>query len=48
MALEHGEVFITSGSIEDFEFAEEISTTAIRNKCSTPLNIVPDAILTVM
>ena len=44
----HGPVFMTSGRIEDFEFAEETSTTPTRNKYSTPTKIVPDAIFTVM
>ena len=48
MALVHGQVFMTSGRIEDFEFAEETSTTPTKNKYRTPPNIVPDAILTVM
>ena len=38
----------TNGSIDDFEFAKETSTTATRKKCSTPPKIVPDAIFTVM
>ena len=39
MALVHdGQVFQTSGSIEDYEFAEETSTTATKKeKCSTSL-----------
>ena len=44
----HGQVFMASDSIEDFEFADETSTTATRNKYSTPPNTVPDDIFTVM
>ena len=31
-ALVHGQVFMTSGRIEDFKFAEETSTTSTKNK----------------
>ena len=41
----NGQVFMTSGSIEDFE---ETSIIVTRKKCTTPPNIVSDAIFTVM
>ena len=49
VALVHGQVFMTSGRIEDFKFAEKTGTTPTKkNKYCTPPNIAPDAIFTVM
>ena len=56
MVLVHCQVFMTSGSIEDFEFAEETSTTATRNKyfskhlqasCPTPFLLSCDIFVSV-